>query len=187
MYDLDFYSRKGGIFETFFAQRSKLIVDYRDGVIDKKEFLHYNYDLVMKTNLKPFLRIDTYEMGMYNYQYYNVLAKYYTTMAKEIKNTRKHQKYYNYYLNKGNNYYTEKDKAALALLEFLDYKGIEAYYVEVNSKSLRDKLYEIVLLNYEEAIFHSKSQGLLDKLKENDVFIDEQRKSLIDAYINQTY
>ncbi len=138
-------------------------------------------------NLRPFLRIDNYEMGMYNYQYYNVLAKYFTMLANDVKDTRKHQRYYNYYYNKGNNYYHEKDKAALDILEFLQYKGIEAYFINMESKSLNGKLFEIVLLDYKEAIFHSKSIPLLKKLKENGVFKEGQKTSIIDGYINETY
>ncbi|MBC8588728.1 DUF6648 family protein [Paratissierella segnis] len=179
--------KKKGLFETFFENRSSLIIQYQNGDLTKREFLEYNYDIVRKSNLKPFLKVDSYEKGMYNYQYYNVLAKYYTMLAKEIKNTKKHQKYYVYYLNKGNNYYHEKDKAALDLLRFLEFKGIEAYYVKVKSRVLKDKLYEIVLLDYKEAIFHSKAQWLLDILKDEGVFIDGKKTSLIDGYINAKY
>lgn len=187
MCSLIFYGRIGDNFETFFHRRSSLIVEFERGNITKRQFLEYNYDLVMRMNFKPFLRIDSYEMGMFNYQYYNVLAKYFTMLAKEVKNTRKHQKYYNYYLNKGNNYYHEKDKATLNLLKFLEFEDIEAYFVSLNSKSLDDKLFEIVLLNYKEAIFHSKAIWLLDILKEEGIFIEEKKLSLIDGYINETY
>lgn len=187
MYDLNIYNKQGGIFETFFDNRSSLIVQFKSGEITKKQFLEYNYELVKKMNLRPFLRVDTYEMGMYNYQYYNVLAKYFTSMAKDIQNTKKHQRYYNYYLNKGNNYYHEKDKAALSLLEFLEFKGIESYYIKVESRSLNNKLYEIVLVNYKEAIFHSKSITMLKVLKEKGVFQEGQKVSIIDEYINETY
>ncbi len=174
-------------FDRFFKNRSSLIVNFSNGDITKKQFLEYNYDLVRRMNLKPFLRIDSYEMGMYNYQYYNVLAKYFNMLANNVKNTRRHHKYYNYYFNKGNNYYNEKDKATLALLKFLDFKGVDAYYINVNSKSLRNELYEIVLLNYDEAIFHSKSKRLLKILKDKKVFNCVLRDSLIDGYINETY
>ncbi len=184
---LSFYSKREETFERFFNDRSSLIVQFEKGHITKKQFLEYNYNLVMKMNLKPFLRIDSYEMGMYNYQYYNVLAKYFNMLAKDIKNTRKHQRYYNYYINKGNNYYHEKDKAALNLLRYLDFKGVEAYYINVNSRSLDDKLFEIVLLDYREAIFHSKAIWLLDILKEKGVFAEEKKMSLIDEYINESY
>lgn len=186
MYKLNIYRRKS-VFERFFDNRSSLILQFGNGDLSKREFLEQNFDLVRKSNLKPFLRVDTYEKGMFNYQYYNVLAKYYTMLAKEIKNTRKHQKYYSYYLNKGNNYYHEKDKAALSLLKFLEFRGVEAYFVKMESKFLRDKLYEIVLLDYKEAIFHSKALWLLDILREEKVFIEEKKVSLIDGYINETY
>lgn len=175
------------MFETFFDNRSSLIVQFKNGDISKREFLEYNFDFVKKMNVKPFLRVDSYEKGMYNYQYYNVLAKYYTMLAKEIKNTRKHQKYYVYYLNKGNNYYHEKDKAALSLLRFLEFKGVEAYFIKCNSRLLEDKLYEIVLVDYKEAIFHSKAIWLLDILKAENVFIEGKKISLIDEYINERY
>ena len=188
MYDLNIYKKnRDDIFDTFFENRSSLIIQFRDGHISKRQFLEYNYDLVHKMSLRPFLRVDNYQMGMYNYQYYNVLAKYFTMLAKENKNTKKHQRYYNYYLNKGNNYYNEKDKAALNLIKFLEFKGIEAYFIKMESKSLNNKLFEIVLLDYEEAIFHSKSTKLLKVLRENGVFQEEQRVSIIDGYINETY
>lgn len=180
------YSKKS-MFETFFDRRSSLIIQFKNGEITKREFLEYNYDIVRKMSAKPFLKVDSFERGMYNYQYYNVLAKYFTTMAKEIKNTKKHQRYYSYYLNKGNNYYHEKDKAAVSLLKFLEFKGVEAYFVNCKSKSLEGKLYEVVLVDYEEAIFHSKALWFLDVLRESGVFTEEMRISIIDGYINGTY
>ncbi len=186
MYNLGIYKRKG-IFDDFFDNRSSLIIQFSNGDITKREFLEYNFELVRKTNLKPFLKVDTYEKGMYNYQYYNVLAKYYNMLAREIKNTRKHQRYYSYYRNKGNNYYHEKDRATLSLLKFLEFKGVEAYFIKVESKFLKGKLYEIVLLDYEEAIFHSKALWLLEILREEGVFIEEKKVSLIDSYINEEY
>ena len=123
---------------------------------------------------------------MYNYQYYNVLAKYYTMLAKDVRRYGKHDKYSKYYRNIGNKYYHEKDKATLQLLRYLKFKNVEAYFIEVESKFLADKLYEIVLLDYK-AIFHSKSQWLLKVLKEENVFVDEKKKSLIDDYINERY
>ena len=124
---------------------------------------------------------------MYNYQYYNVLAKYYTMLAKDIKRSKEYSKYYIYYLNKGNAYYSEKDKATLSLLRYLNFEGVEAYFIKAESKYLDDKLYEIVLLDYRDAIFHSKSLWLLDILREEGVFIEEKKISLIDNYINEKY
>jgi hypothetical protein len=179
--------RRKSIFETFFEHRSSLIIQYKNGDITKREFLEGNYEIVRRMNMKPFLKIDSFEKGMYNYQYYNVMAKYFTSLAKEIRNTKKHQKYYLYYLNKGNNYYHEKDKAALNLLRFLEFKGVEAYFVKCASKSLQDKLFEVVLLDYKEAIFHSKANWFLEILREEGVFIEGIKPSLIDEYINEKY
>ncbi len=184
---MSFYNRDGGIFDTFFKRRSYLIKELEDGKITKKQFLEHNYNLVRRANMRPFLRIDTYEMGMYNYQYYNVLAKYYKMLAKESKNSKRSSKNYKDYINKGNNYYNEKDKATLALLEFLGFENMEAYYIDMNSRSLNGELFEIVLLNYEEAIFHSKSKKILAILKDKEIFEDRIKKSKIDKYINETY
>ena len=115
------------------------------------------------------------------------MAKYFTTLAKEIRNTKKHQKYYVYYLNKGNNYYHQKDKSALDILKIIEFKGVEAYFVKCESRLLRDKLFEIVLLDYKEAIFHSKANWFLDILREEGVFIEGMKPSLIDSYINAKY
>ena len=176
-----------GIFETFFDNRSSLIVQYKNGDISKKEFLEYNFDFVQEMKVKPFTKVDSYEKGMYNYQYYNVLAKYYTMLAKDIRRTRKHNKYYTYYKSMGSYYYNEKDKATLQLLRHLEFQDVEAYFIQVESRYLQDKLYEIVLLNYKEAIFHSKSYWLLQILKEEGVFIKGMKTSLIDEYINERY
>jgi hypothetical protein len=179
--------KRKGIFETFFQNRSSLIIQYTNGDITKKEFLEYNFDFVQEMNIKPFSRIDSFEKGMYNYQYYNVLAKYYTMLAKDIRRSGKHSKYYTYYKNMGNEYYHQKDRATLQLLRFLEFENVEAYFIQVESKFLQDKLYEIVLLDYKEAIFHSKSYWLLGILKEEGVFLEGKKKSLIDGYINERY
>lgn len=174
-------------FDFFFENRSSLILQYTNGDISKKEFLEYNFNFVQSMNLKPFSKIDSYEKGMYNYQYYNVLAKYYTMMARDIKRAGKHMKYYKYYKNLGNEYYHKKDQATFQLLKYLEFKNVEAYFINVDSKYLNDKLYEIVLLDYDEAIFHSKSLWLLDILRKEGVFIEGKKKSLIDGYINERY
>jgi len=175
------------MFTDFFNKRSNIIQKYGRGEITKKEFMEENYNLVRRCSISPFLRIDTYEKGMYNYQYYNVLAKYYNMLAHEAKDIRKNKRYYNDYLNKSNNFYHEKDKAALELLKHLDFKGVEAYYIEMESRRLGGELFEIALLNYDEAIFHSKAKWLLDILKEQGVFTEETKMSLIDSYINARY
>lgn len=175
------------LFEDFFKHRSLLIMKYSSGDLTKREFLQKNFDYFILKNAKPYIKIDSYEKGMYNYQYYNVMAKYYRALAKEVKGTKKHSRYYNYYLNLANNYYEEKDESMLAILKFQQFKNMQAYFIECESKALRNLLYEIVLKDKNEAIFHSKSQGILNILKENRVFEDVMKTSLIDTYINERY
>ncbi|EFI42328.1 DUF6648 family protein [Peptoniphilus sp. oral taxon 386] len=179
--------RKKGLFEKFFEHRSFLIMQYTNGDITKREFLQYNYDYFLSINAKPFLKLDSYEKGMYNYQYYNGMAKYYRMLANEVRNTKKHAKYYNYYLNMGNKYYHEKDECVLSILKIQNFENINSYYIKCNSNSLKNNLYEIVLEDKKEAIFHSKAKWLLDVLRENEVFHDDVRISLIENYINEKY
>ncbi|MBL7575029.1 hypothetical protein SAMN00017477_0551 [Peptoniphilus asaccharolyticus DSM 20463] len=179
--------RKKNKFEDFFERRSFLIMQYSNGDISKKEFLQYNYEYFAGENARPFIKIDSYEKGMYNYQYYNGMAKYYRMLAREVKNTKKHSRYYNYYLNLGNKYYHEKDETAFKILKLQNFENVSSYYIKCESKSLKHILYEIVLEDKKEAIFHSKAIWLLDILKNEKVFEEVEKSSLIEEYINEKY
>ena len=181
------YINKKDFFNDFFGHRSYLIMRYSNGHITKKEFLKYNYDYFVSVNVKPFIKIDSYEKGMYNYQYYNGFAKYYRMLANEVRNTKKHSKYYNYYLNLSNKYYTEKDKSILDILKLQNFKNSECYYINCKSNRLNNLLYEIVLKDKKEAIFHSKAIWLKDILFKNNIFNDSIKTSLIEDYINERY
>ncbi len=181
------YIRKKGLFEDFFERRTFLIMQYNNGDITKKEFLEKNFDYFCNVNAKPFIKVDSYEKGMYNYQYYNGMAKYCRMLAKEVKGTRKHNRYYNYYLNLGNNYYHKKDESTIAILKLLKFENCEAYYIKLDSEGLKNRIYEIVLQDKKEAILHSKADWLLKILKEEGVFDEEVKKSLISEYINEPY
>jgi hypothetical protein len=176
-----------GVFDVFFENRDSLIVDYRDGLISKKEFLKKNFNFIKKIELKPFFDVDSYEQGIFNYQYYNSIAKYYKMMASEIRGGGKNYSKKRYYAEQTNLYYHKKDNTLLKLLEHLNFKNTEAYYIEVNSPFLKDKLYEIVLKDYEFAVFHSKSKWLLMELEKAGIFKNVTRTSVIDEYINEKY
>lgn len=180
-------SHRKGLFEDFFERRSFLIMQYNSGDITKREFLEYNYEYLISTNAKPFIKVDSYEKGMYNYQYYNSMAKYYRMLAKEVKYTDKRSRYYNYYLNMGNKYYHEKDQSILELARVLNFENIICYFIKCDSEALKNTLYEIVFTEKKEAIFHSKAIWLLNIFKENNCFIDGTQNSLIDEYINERY
>lgn len=184
---MQYFKKTKTIFDEFFEHRDMLIVQYMNGDITKKEFLEDNYKYLIKTKVKPFQRIDSYEKGMYNYQYYNMMAKYHKMIAQEIKNKGKHPNFYNKYLDDTNYYYNEKDKTSFRLLRLIEFKNVEAYFIKMKSLSLKDKLYEIVLKDYEYAVLHSKSLWLLNVLKKENVFFEEKRKSVIDYYVNQRY
>ncbi len=179
--------KTGSVFEEFFKHRDWLIIQYKNGDMSKKEFLEANFSSVQEMNVDPFERVNSYEKGMYNYQYYNVLAKYYNMLSTEFKDDVKLEKKYNEYKEKTNFYYGKKDQATLQLLKCLRFKDIEGYFIKAESKFLNNKLYEIVLKNYEFAILHSKSRWLLRVLREERVFVEAKRISLIDGYINEKY
>ena len=162
-------------------------MQYSNGDISKREFLQLNFDYIDQTNCRPFLKVDSYEKGMFNYQYYNGMAKYYRMLSREVRNTKKHKRYYNYYLNLGNNYYHKKDNTALDVLKLLHFENIVAYIIKVDSKALQNQLYEIVITNKDEAIFHSKALWLKDILKDEGVFLEGIRPSVIEEYINERY
>lgn len=170
--------------EIFFKRRNELIKELSIRKIDKLSFLEKNYELIQNLNMKPLLNISTLEEGMYNYQYYNILAKFFKQKSILYSNNKKKQKKYNENLMKSNNYYAEKDKYLLRMIDFLDENSTEAYFIDMNSKRLNNSLFEIVVKDVEFAIFHSMNIEILQKLKEKNIFIDEIRISKINDYVN---
>ncbi|ABN51325.1 MAG TPA: hypothetical protein DEF39_05470 [Hungateiclostridium thermocellum] len=171
-------------FEQFLKNRESLIEQYAKGDLTKEEFIEANYRCINSLDIKPFQKIDNVKKAIYNYQYYNVLAKYYQKKAHDL--SRNHEARSDF-LEQSNYYYSKKDEVTAKLLRLLDFKGIEAYFVKVKSKNLRKKLFEIVLLDYDNIILHSKSEAILNMLMKENVFINEVRNSLVDSYINQKY
>ena len=107
---------------------------------------------------------------MFNYQYFNALAK-------ECKDTDPAQTDY---------YYAKKDQATLHVLRILDFQGVEAYFIRVRSPQLKGRLFEIIIQEYQ-MILHSANREILEKLRRELVFKEETRQSVIDGYINQKY
>lgn len=170
--------------EIFFKRRNELIKELSIRKIDKLSFLEKNYELIQNLNMKPLLNISSLEEGMYNYQYYNILAKFFKQKSILYSNNKKKQKKYNENLIKSNNYYAEKDKYLLKMIDFLDEKTTESYFIDMNSKRLNNSLFEIVVKDVDFAIFHSMNIEILQKLKEKNIFIDEIRISKINDYVN---
>lgn len=171
----------------FFQKRNNLIDQLDNREIDKDQFIQGNLSLIQQLSMKPFAQITSFEEGMYNYQYYNTMAKYYHTLANDYKPYKSKQRKYQENFNKCKNFYAEKDKALERMLVLKEYKNMEAYYVSLYSSRLKNQLYEIVFLDEEKAVFHTLNSAILKLLKENHVFRDEVRESVISDYINTKY
>jgi hypothetical protein len=168
--------------EKYFVYRQGLIDQYIKGDMTKFEYLERNLDAVLGLNIKPFQSIDTVEKGLFNYQYYNA-------MAKEAK--VKSGAFIDYELKKevmeqANYYYQKKDKATLEVLKILGFNNVSAYFIHVRSKFLKGRLFEIIINKYE-MVLHSKSELILSRLREERVFDEGTKISVIDGYINQKY
>lgn len=171
-------------FEQFLRNRQSLIEQYKKGDMTKEEFIEANYMFINSLGIRPFQRIDNVKKAIYNYQYYNVIAKYYQKRAHDINRKSSAR---NDFFEQANYFYSKKDNVTEKLLKLLDFEGIDAYYVKVKSPNLKKKLFEIVLKDYENVILHSKSEVILNMLIRENVFCTEERKSLVDSYINQKY
>jgi hypothetical protein len=148
----------------------------------KREYLNRNFDAVLAVNIKPFKNVDTVDKGLFNYQYYNAMAKD-AHMESYGFDDREMGRLYN---EKSNYYYSKKDRATMRVLELKDFCGVRAYFVKVRSKELKNKLIEIVIDDYN-MILHSTSAAVLSRLKEEGAFEDGVKRSLIDEYINHRY
>ncbi len=174
-------------FDHFIKARSHLIEEYESGAITKRKFLFKNIEYFSGSNMRPFLYINHYEKGIFNYQYYNTLAKYYYMMARDERALGAECRRVNHCLNLSQKYYDLKDQATLDILKLIEFEQVEAYYIETNSNRLKNRLFEIVILDREEAVFHSKSEKLREVLHENSNFIEGTHISVIENYINEGY
>ena len=171
-------------FETFRKESIDLLEESK---VDKETFLSKNLSFLEKLNLKPFTTINTVNEALYNYHYYNLLAKKSNLDAQKVIHNVRKKKIYIKYINQRENYYHLKDMATLRLIEILKYENIESYYIILKSNRLKGEIFEIYVKNMYQAILHSKSKLNWEKLKEHEVFVDEERQSLIDSYVNKTY
>lgn len=168
--------------EKYFNYRQALIDQYTKGDLSKKEYLNKNLDAVLALKDKPFKRVDSVEKGLFNYQFFNAMAKdAFMEAKKHSKN-----KYGFIYTEEVDYYYDRKDGATMKILELLDFRDVESYFIKVRSKELKNKLFEI-LLKDRKVILHSTSEAVLNRLKEENCFSEGVRKSLIDGYINKRY
>lgn len=151
--------------------------------MSKREYLDKNLDAVLALNIKPFKNVDNVDKGLFNYQYYNALAKEAKINSKGYGDYEIHK----LYSEKSDYYYSQKDKATLKVLQLMDFNGVRAYYIKVKSKELKNRLFEIILEDNSNTILHSSNEYILKRLKDEGVFENKTKTSLIDEYINQKY
>lgn len=175
------------LLENFFNNRNMLIDKLEKSEIDKTEFIVKCLDFFNDNNLEPFSKIINYEQGMFNYQYYNMWAKYYYMEAQSSAKSEETEKYTQSYLDEGYYYYSQKEKSTFELLKVIKYKNIEAYYIDLESKSLNGTLFEISLNDYDRALLHSKSFKLKELLDSKKIFKTGMKKSAINDYVNSKY
>ena len=116
--------------EKYFAYHQCLIDQYGRGDMTKQEYLQKNYEAVIYGDIGPFRNMDTIEKALFNYQYYNALAKeaklVSTSGGMEYELKKDYQQQSNYY-------YHKKDQATLRALHLLDFEEVDAYFVKVKS------------------------------------------------------
>lgn len=173
------------LIDQFFRNRDELIDKYATGRMSKTAYVEENYEFIMGLNLSPFKDLKDYKQCIYNYQYYNILAKYANLQAQECEifdpkgsEAYKAQEF---------EYYKYKDQATLGLLELVDFDQVEAYFMNMQSNRLCGKLFEVVFKDYRRAIFHSMNPKILKLLRQHKVFSPVYKDSAIDAYVNSVY
>ena len=167
--------------QKYFKYRQSLIDQYVKGDMTKQEYLDGNLEAVLSLQIRPFQNVDTVEKGLFNYQYYNAMAKEAAMTAHRAAGDGRLD-----LLARAGEYYDKKDRATLKVLRLLDFQRAQAYFIKTRSSQLSGKLYEIVIEDYQ-MILHSTSPVILRALREESVFSEGVRQSLIDGYINQKY
>lgn len=167
------------ILDKFLDSRCKLIKNLEEGIFDKKEFLFQNYLLITNLQIKPFNQPNTIEKCIYNYQYFNILAKY--NKVYPLKGKDKDSKSLVDY------YYQQKDWTIETLLDIENLGRVDAYPIFLQSKRLNKKLIEINFLDFKYIVLHSMNEKIKVKLIDLEYFDKVPRESVISSYVNKAY
>lgn len=174
------------VLKRFIEGRNRLIDSLEAGELDKGAYLEAQYQALLELGITPCSgTITSVEEGLFNYQYYNVLAKRERIQSKdeEFRNpeaSRKHR-------NQADRHYALKDKETVKILEWIKYQHVQAYYIETPARYLNGKLIEIVAEDYERAVFHTADEGIINRLVRAGVFSEGARPSVIRSYIESDY
>lgn len=161
------------------VRRNALIDQLEAGLLTKRAFHQENYLLIESLQMKPYRCVETLQQGIYNYQYFNTMAKHETERLQHA-----HGRQRTRIMESVKNYYAQKDDTVRSLLMLQDKQCIRAYYVVTDSCLLRDRLIEIVFTDQEKVILHTLNRDILVLLDSWGVFSHETEISLIHSYIN---
>lgn len=170
----------------FFRHRAETIAALSRGEISKRAYISENCRFLQKLH-DPFSPMETVAEAMYNYQYYNMMAKGYLMDADDCDKEERFARHKQSFLDSAHQCYKDKDKATMRLLEIHGPESVKAYYVETESDKLRGKLFEIVIEDLEDAIYHSKSFKIKAWLQSFGVFASGLQPSVLEEYINEKY
>lgn len=171
---------------TFIDGRNRLIDLLETGALNKAQYLDAQCQAMEEQGMVPRKGpIKSIEEGLFNYQYYNIMAKKERVLCKdeEYRNPSKSRAH----RGRADRFYELKDRETVKIIEFLGYKDVEAYYIETPAKYLVGKLIEIVILNHDRAVFHTADEGIYNRLVRAAVFTPGIRPSVIKAYIESDY
>lgn len=172
--------------DAFYRNRDSLIDALEQGEVDKvayfEESLAYLRDIGFEP--QPIETLD-FDGAVIHYQYFNLMAKYnfMEEEAKVFNQPSQAQKHHDL----GHDFYTKKDQVTLRLLELVNYQGIRAYYIVMQSKALEGQLFEIVFENESRIVLHSKDKRILYRLTAAGVFDEAIQPSTIHEYVNTRY
>lgn len=167
--------------EQLCEKRVALIKELELGKLTKETFILENYRLMAEfKNVNT--DISSIEEGIIKYHYFNTHAKKYMIEAEEIvyRDSRQSEKL----KNQAYDLYVKKDQVTLKLIEQLEFRRLEAYFIYMNSRHLEGQIYEIRCLDYEKVVLHSKDKKILHKLRTAGCFHENKMESIIQSYVN---
>ncbi len=181
------YAAKENLFKRFENMRESLIFQYKKGDLTKKEYVHESHDILIRHQAKPFKNVDSFEKAVFNYQYYNTMAKYSHMKAEELRLKEKHIELSRSYIERKDRYYRQKDQMTWKAVQIKNFWEIEAYYIKVRSEFLKQRIFEIVFHEHPNVIFHSRGEWLKNRLEEEGLFNHQTKRSIIENYVNEKY
>jgi len=181
------YVQGRNLFKEFAVMRDSLIYQYKKGDLSKKEYIHESHNMLLNLDASPFKNVDSFDKAVFNYHYYNTMAKFMGMKASELNKKQKHQDLYRQVIKRKDEYYYQKDAMSWKAVSIIGFIGVEAYNIKVTSTFLKNDLFEIIFRDYPSVVFHSRSKWLKEKLEEEKIFEDRVKRSIIETYVNEKY